>query len=125
MPGRVVIVPIQVDGVTLLVEATAAGGSENTSSRLERAQVAVTDAFDRAQTAIVAVAASTVDTIGQLGRCALRPEEVEVKFGLKFAVDGSVIIAGASAEATLEVTLKYRQAPTPGMSASAGTTDAG
>lgn len=109
MPGRVVLVPMQVAGVTLLVETSAVGGSENTSSRLDRAQAAVTDAFDHAQAAIVAVATSTVATIGQLGARAVRPDEVEVKFGLKFAAEGNVIVAGASGEATLEVTLTYRQ----------------
>lgn len=106
--GRVVLVPMRVEGVTLLVEASVTGGSEKTSSRLDRAQDAVTDAFDRAQGAIVAVATSTVGTIGQLGRRSVRPDGVEVKFGLKFAAEGSVIVAGASGEATLEVTLSYR-----------------
>ena len=120
MPSRAVLVPMQVGGVTLLVEVTAMGGSENTSSRLEHAQDAVTDAFARAQTAIVAVAASTVATIGQMGARSVRPDEVEVKFGLKFAAEGSVIVAGASGEATLEVTLTYKQpdqATTPAPSA--------
>ena len=58
---------MQVSGVTLLVEAAAPAGSENTST-LGGAQAAVTDAFDHAQAAIVAVATSTVATIGQLGR---------------------------------------------------------
>jgi hypothetical protein len=98
-----------VEGVTLLVEIAPTGGSENTS-RLDSAREAVTGAFDRAQTAIVAVATSTVSTIGQLDQRSLSPSEVEVKFGLKFAAEGSVILAGASGEATLEVTLKYAQA---------------
>jgi hypothetical protein len=117
MAGRVVLVPMQVGGVTLLVEASAAGGSENTSSRLERAQDAVTDAFDRAQGAIVAVATSTVGTIGELGRRSVHPDEVEVKFGLKFAAEGSVIVAGVSGEATLEVSLTYKRV---GQSGAAG-----
>ena len=108
MPGRVVLVPMEIGGVTLLVETTATAGSEKTST-LGRAQAAVTDAFDHAQAAIVAVATSTVATIGQLGARAVRPQEVEVKFGLKFAAEGNVIVAGASGEATLEVTLKYKQ----------------
>jgi hypothetical protein len=108
MAGRVVLVPMQVEGVTLLVEASVTGGSENTS-RLERAQDAVTDAFDRAQGAIVAVATSTVGTIGRLAGHSVHPDGVEVKFGLKFAAEGSVIVAGASGEATLEVTLSYRR----------------
>jgi len=101
VPSRAVLVPMQVGGVTLLVEVTAMGGPESTSSRLKHAQDAVTDAFARAQTAIVAVAASTVATIGQMGARSVRPDEVEVKFGLKFAAEGSVIVAGASGEATL------------------------
>lgn len=105
-------VPMQVGGMTLLVEATAVGGSENTST-LGRAQAAVTDAFDHAQAAIVAVGISTVATIGQLGARAVHPQEVEVKFGLKFAAEGSVIVAGVSGEATLEVTLTYKQADQP------------
>ena len=109
MAGRVVLVPMQVEGVTLLVEASVTGGSENTSSRLERAQDAVTDAFDRAQGAIVAVATSTVGTIGRLAGRSVHPDGVEVKFGLKFAAEGSVIVAGASGEATLEVTLSYQR----------------
>jgi hypothetical protein len=115
--GRVVLVPMRVEGVTLLVEATVAGGSENTS-RLDRAQEVVTDAFDRARSAIVAVATSTVDTVGQLGARSVCPDEVQVKFGLKFAVSGSVIVAGASGQATLEVCLTYRH--TEGSGSDAG-----
>jgi hypothetical protein len=110
MAGRVARIPMVVEGVTLLVEVAAVGGSENTS-KLDSARDAVTGAFDRAQTAIVAIATSTVSTIGQLGQQALSPESVEVKFGLKFAAEGSVIVAGASGEATLEVTLKYATPP--------------
>jgi len=98
---------MQVGGVDLLVETVVVAGSEQTSA-LGRAQGAVAEAFCDAQAAIVAVAESTVDTIGQLGRRAVRPDEVEVKFGLKFSAQGSVIVAGAAGEATLEVTLTYR-----------------
>ncbi|MGI9000362.1 MAG: CU044_2847 family protein [Pseudonocardia sp.] len=97
-----------IDGVEVLVEAVSSGGSEQTSS-LGRAQDAVADAFERAQEAIVAIAASTVATIGQLGRRSVRPDEVQVAFGLKFSAQGNVIVAGASGEATLEVTLTYQR----------------
>lgn len=103
--GRVM--PLNVDGVELWVETTPVAGSEPTSTRLDRAGEAVTEAFDRAQSAIVAVASATVDTIEQLGKRSARPQQVQVKFGLKFTAKGNVIVAGASGEATLEVTLTY------------------
>jgi hypothetical protein len=116
--GRVV--PMQVGGVELLVETAIVAGSEQTSGRLDRAQDAVVEAFDRAQEAIVAVAASTVSTIGQLGRRSVRPDELEVKFGLKFSAQGNVIVAGAAGEATLEVTLTYRPDPAAASAGPAG-----
>jgi len=104
--GRVVT--MQVSGVDLLVETAVVAGSEPTAARLDRAQEAVTDAFGRARHAIVAIAESTVSTIGELGQAAVRPDEMEVRFGLKFSAQGNVIVAGAAGEATLEVTLTYR-----------------
>lgn len=100
------MMPIRIGAVELLVETTPVAGSEPTST-LSRAQEAVGDAYERAQTAIVAVASSTVDVISQLSDQAVRPEQVEVKFGLKFSMQGNVVLAGASGEATLEVTLRY------------------
>ena len=63
-------VPMQVGGVELLVETTPVAGTEQTSA-LDKAQAAVAEAFDRAQSAIVAVAESTVGRSGswRSGRC--------------------------------------------------------
>lgn len=101
------MITIRVGDMELLVEAVPVAGSEHTSTRLEGAQARAVEAFERAQSAIVAVASSTVSTIGQLGQHSVRPREVEVKFGLKFSAQGNVIVAGVSGEATLEVTLTY------------------
>jgi hypothetical protein len=98
--------PMRIGDVELLVETSPVAGSEPTST-LSRAQEAVGDAYERAQAAIVAVASSTVDVIGQLSESAVRPEQVAVTFGLKFSAQGNVVLAGASGEATLEVTLRY------------------
>ncbi|MGH4021318.1 MAG: CU044_2847 family protein [Pseudonocardiaceae bacterium] len=97
---------MRIGDVELLVEASPVPGSEPTS-KLGRAQDALAEAFERAQTAIVAVASSTVDVIGQMGERAVRPEQVEVTFGLKFSAQGNVVLAGASGEATLAVKLLY------------------
>lgn len=97
---------MRIGDVELLVETSPVAGSEPTST-LSRAQDAVGAAYERAQAAIVAVASSTVDVIGQLNERAVRPDQVEVPFGLKFSAQGNVVLAGASGEATLEVTLSY------------------
>jgi hypothetical protein len=107
------VVPLQVGGVELLVQTTAVAGTEHLSTRVDRAGEAVADAFERAQSAILAVASSRVDTIGQLGKQTARPQQVQVKFGLKFTAKGNVIVAEASGEATLEVTLTYDGTPAP------------
>lgn len=116
--GRVV--PMRVGGVELLVEASPVAGSEPTSM-LGRAQEAVADAFERAQTAIVAVASSTVDVIAQMEKRAVRPDQVEVTFGLKFSAQGNVIMAGACGEATLEVKLLYQHNHGPEAGSAAAT----
>jgi hypothetical protein len=105
------VIPLQVSGVELLVETAPVVevGSEPTSAKLGRAREVVTDAFDQAQNAILTVAESTADIISQLGKRSLSPNELEVKFGLKFSAQGNVIVAGAAGEATLEVTLTYRR----------------
>ena len=102
------LIPITIHGVELQVEASVVGGTERTSTA-DRARHAVAEAFDRAQDAIVAVASSTVDTVARLGQRAIGPDDVVVKFGLKFTTQGGVILAGASGEATLEVSLTYRR----------------
>jgi hypothetical protein len=99
---------MQVGGIELLVETVTIGGSEPTSGLASSAQKAVIDAFGRAQHAIVAVAEATMQTISDMGRRAVRPDELEIKFGLKFSAQGNVIVAGAAGEAALEVTMTYR-----------------
>jgi Trypsin-co-occurring domain 1 len=109
MAGRVV--PVRVGGVELLVETAPTAGTEQLSGKLDRAQATVAEAFDRAQSAIVAVAASTVDMISRLGKRSAQPDAMTVTFGLKFSAQGHVILAGASGEATLEVSLTYQRDP--------------
>lgn len=111
MSARVVSVPMQVGDIILQVEAVRASGSENTST-LSRSQEIVSDAFTRARGAILAIAQETVSTMAHLGAQASAPDDVEIKFGLKFAADGGVIFAGVSSEASLEVTLKYKASET-------------
>lgn len=77
MTGRSVLLPVMVAGLELQVEVARPVGSEETGLS-EKVRDAVTDAFDRAQDVIVAVATSTVETITQLGEQSLRPDEFQV-----------------------------------------------
>jgi hypothetical protein len=72
----------------------------------------VRDAFSRAQETIIEVAKSTAEMIDRAGT-AVRPDRVEVEFGLKFTASGGVIMAGVAGEASLTVTLGYDVASRP------------
>ena len=72
------------------------------------------DAFDRAQDAIVAVSEQVATTVARLSARAVRPERVDVEFGLKFSARGDIILAGGSAEVALKVVIGYDRSRSPG-----------
>jgi hypothetical protein len=100
------LIPIRVGDIEIQVEAVPVTGTEPTSGRAAKAAQNVTEAFTRAQDAIVEVAKSTAQVIERAGTAA-RPDRVEVEFGLSFSASGGVIIAGVAGAATLKVTLGY------------------
>jgi hypothetical protein len=104
MAGRVE--SMRIGNVEVLVETTPVAGTEPTSA-VAKAQDRLADAFERAKDTIVAMGESTVDVIGRLADGAAHPAKVEVEFGLSFSAKGNVIVAEASAEATLKVKLVY------------------
>jgi hypothetical protein len=91
-------------GVDLLVQATpmTVVGSHPTSvsSRL-------VDAYEQAEATIVAIASSVASTIGRLSTQTKKPTQVEVEFGLSVSVEGNIVVATGTAEATLAITLTY------------------
>ena len=103
---------MRVGGVDLLVSTVVLPGSEQTSGRLDRAGQKVVDAFDGAQAAIEAIGSRVADTVRSLNGQAAHPSGVSVEFGLSFTATGGVVVAGATAEASLKVTISYdRQTP--------------
>jgi hypothetical protein len=100
-------IPIRVGDIELLVETVQLARTEPTSSLARKAVDHAGEAFMRAQDAIVEVAKSTAEMIEKVAAQAVRPDRVEVEFGLRFAVTGKIIIAGAAGEAALKVTLTY------------------
>ena len=99
-------IPVQVGSVELLVEAVQLQGSESTS-KVGDAVAAAGDAFAQAQATIVEIASATAETIEAAARRAARPDRLVVEFSLGFTVKGNVLLAGATGEAGLKVTLTY------------------
>ncbi len=95
----------------ILVETTPVAGTEPTSAKTRKTVDGVVDAFGAVQEAIVEIAASTAQIISNAADRAARPDRLEVEFGIKLAADGSVVVAGVSAEATLVVKLTYDAKP--------------
>ncbi|WP_210571682.1 CU044_2847 family protein [Streptomyces sp. GESEQ-4] len=102
-----VLVPTRVGGVEVLVETVPVPGSERTSGRLEEAGQRVVEAFDRAQETITALASQLAGTLAAMGERAVRPDHVEVQFGLSFTAQGGIVVAGVGSQASLQVTLSY------------------
>jgi hypothetical protein len=107
------LIPVRVGDIEVQVEVAAirVAGTEPTSAA-SRATDSVKDAFARAQETIIEVAKSTAEMIERAGT-AVRPDRVDVEFGLKFTAAGGVFIAGVAAEASLTVTLGYDVAARP------------
>jgi hypothetical protein len=99
---------VQINGQEVLIEAEPVYGSENTGvgNVVEHAQ----GAFDRATKTISSVSKSMVQAVHSL-QGENRPNEFSLEFGIKFKVDGSVMIASSSGEATLTVKMVYQHPP--------------
>ncbi|MGH3838822.1 MAG: CU044_2847 family protein [Pseudonocardiaceae bacterium] len=97
---------MRVGEVDLLVETVLVAGTEPTSG-LDKVGDQIVDAFTAAREAIVEVASSTAEVVGQLGQRARRPDHLEVEFGLSFSAKGNVIVVGGETGAALWVKVIY------------------
>jgi hypothetical protein len=102
--------PVKVGDLNVLVEPGPAAGPAF-APRVDAPVGQLEGAFTQAENTIAAIASSTVQAIQNAAERAARPDHVEVTFGLSFSADGSVIVAGASGQASLQVTLIYDGAP--------------
>lgn len=95
--------------VELLVETVPVTtvGSQPTSGRADKVVEDVSDAFDKGQAAITAIATKLGHTVADLTARGVRPDQVQVEFGLSFSATGNVIVAGSTVEASLKVTITY------------------
>jgi site-specific recombinase len=101
-------IPVTVGNIEVLVETVAVARTEPTAGRAQRALESAADTFAQAQQVIVEVARSTAEVIEKVATQAARPDHLEVEFGLCFSATGGIImVAGATAGATLRVLLSY------------------
>jgi hypothetical protein len=107
-------IEVRVGQARLLVETVPASGSELTSGRLNRASDHVLGAFERAQDAIVEVASSAVEVVRKAEARAVRPDRLEIEFGVGFSAQGDVIVAAVEGHASLLVRLVYDRSDEPG-----------
>jgi hypothetical protein len=103
------LVPVRVGGIEVLVEAVVPPGSEPTSGRADEAIRKVGEAFDRAQDVVVEMGVKAAGSVQALADRSAHPDELAVEFGLAFTASGGLVIAGASAQASLKVTIKYNR----------------
>ncbi|GIJ44636.1 hypothetical protein Val02_15220 [Virgisporangium aliadipatigenens] len=104
------LLPVDLNGVSVLVETTSIGGTEPTSGRNRRTERA-SDMFADAQTVIEEMAISALETGRRICSRAGKPDQLEIQFGLKFATQGTIIVASASAEASLVVKIVFGATP--------------
>jgi hypothetical protein len=99
------LIPTEFAGVTLLVEAVSVPGSEPTSRReiMDRVQ----DMFVRAQNVIENIAITTAELKNSLARKSREPDHLEIEFGISFGAQGQIVLAGASAAASLKIRIVY------------------
>jgi len=87
-------------------------GSQDTSA-VDKAVAATVDAFGRAQQAIEEIAVAIAHTIARTAKRIAAPSQVQVEFGISVGAEGTILIAGVAAEASLKVTLIYQTQPHP------------
>lgn len=98
-------IPVKVGDTTVFIEMEEAYGTELTSA--EQVLRGAEDAFNRAKETILTVSSNIVEGIKKLDN-AVTPSQFTLEFGVKFRVDGTVMLASAGTEATLKVTMIYK-----------------
>ena len=99
---------MRIGDIEVLVETVREPGSEKTSAA-GKAKDAALDMFVTAQVVVLLMAEQFGSTLDKIKAIAMHPDEVEIALGLKFSATGNIIVAGSTAEASLQVTFKYKQ----------------
>jgi hypothetical protein len=99
-------IPVLIEGEEIYIEVADVYGAQKTGVGSKFVE-GTEQAFDRAMNTIGSVSRQLVATVGNLKE-ASRPEEFSLEFGVKFKLDGKVVIASTSGEASLVVKMLYK-----------------
>lgn len=101
------LIETKIEGTTVFIETDEVYGFEHTSSDvLDRSVAKIDHAFENAKESITGIAKSLSQSIQSLSSQA-KPKKFELEFSIKFGAEGQIIVAKASGEATLKVTMTY------------------
>jgi Trypsin-co-occurring domain 1 len=98
--------PVRLGDVSLVIETIQLPGSEPTAGWRDVTS-RVSDAFEKAQEAIVELASKLATTVSNLETSGKRPDHLALEFGLSFTVEGNLLFVASSADASLKVTISY------------------
>lgn len=107
------LVEFQSEFGTILIESeeTSKGGTRSFSSEDTVADRA-TEKFEQSINVLQSVSKSIIGKLNDV-KDALKPDEIEIKVGLKFTAEAGAFIAKTSAEGNLEVTIKWKNENKP------------
>jgi hypothetical protein len=95
---------VLIDGEPVYIEMERSLGEEHTSGgTVEK----IENSFEQAKQTIISLSTSMVQAIKDVD-AALTPNEFTLEFGVKFKMDGTVVVAAVSSEATLTVKMVYQ-----------------
>ena len=99
-------------GTILIVsEETSRGGTRSFSAGDNTAEKAK-EKFEQSINVLQSVSKSIIGKLNDV-KGALKPDEIEIKVGLKFTAEAGAFIAKTSAEGNLEITIKWKNENKP------------
>ena len=103
------IISVPINNGIILIEAESSG-TENVSA-FNKALEGTENALVRAQQTITSMAESMIGAIKKLDK-AVTPDQFVMSFSIKFTAEGQAVIAKASAESSLQITMTYNHTKT-------------
>ena len=103
------IISVPINNGIILIEAESSG-TENVSA-FDKAINGTEKTLERAQQTITSMAESMMGAIKKLDK-AVTPDQFVMSFSIKFNAEGQAVIAKASAESSLQITMTYNHTKT-------------
>jgi len=100
------MIPTEVDGMPIWVEAVVEPGEEPTAFGRKIGE-RLPEIFAHAKIAIAYLSREALEAARDVAKEVASPEQIEIQFGLKFSTQGSIIIAGSTLESSLSVKIIY------------------